>query len=67
MRECNSQLIPILKKIFDDKVLEFTFEKALEVACGEAFVTFDLLAKRFKEVHLFDQCSHAINNIVKPK
>ena len=41
--------------------------KALEVACGEAYVSSEVFPGFFNEIHLFDQCKHVMMNIVPDK
>ena len=40
--------------------------RALEVACGEAHVSRELLAGRFARVDLFDQCERAFKRFAQP-
>jgi hypothetical protein len=42
------------------------FGAALEVACGEAHVSREILANRFMQVDLFDQCKRAFKSFAQP-
>ena len=38
----------------------------MEVACGEAHVSREILASRFMQVDLFDQCKEAFKSFAQP-
>ena len=49
---------------FIDSLKSMKREKVLEVACGYGYVTDEILCDYFCEVHMFDQCTNAIDHVV---
>ena len=39
------------------------YGKCLEVACGNAYVTSEILYEKFHEIHMFDHDQRAINHV----
>ena len=60
MAQCHPGSVKVLEDCLES-IPHLNKERALEVACGDARLTSDLLSRWFTKVDLFDQCPEAVD------